>query len=589
MTKGLFLIYQYQLTETLTFIEVIKVFAYGFRMDMSATGYMLLLPGLALITTPFVSKKIFLLINKFIIISLGLFVSFITVLDFELYMHWGFRLDLTPLNYLGKEAAASTPVMTSLLLIGYWLVLFGMFYWTYVRMVQNKLSDIGGKWFHAPIYLVITAALLLPIRGSLDIGPMNLGFVYFHKDKPFANHAAINVFWNIGNAIYKAGDAERYPENMVNQTDAQQEFDKLYNQATGLATTSLLHTDRPNILLIILEGFTAKIIAPLGGNPTIAPHFNRLTKTGILFDHYYASGDRTDKGLISILSGFPAQPKTSIIKYAGKTEKLPKLSLDLKKENYHTSYVYGGDVNFANMNSYLNMAGFSEIIDKSHFNADQATSKWGVHDHLVFDTLQSHLARQQAPFFTTLLTLSSHEPFDVPMERVIDGKDQESLFLNAAHYTDRSLGLFIDAAQASAWWDNTLVVIMADHGNRHPINSPNYVPERFQIPMLWLGGALNVQDTVIHQYGSQTDLAATLLGQLQIDAAHYPYSKNLFDGSTDSFAYYVYNDGFGYIDPSSTAIYDLGAAQITALQGDSSKLHTGKSYMQMIYSDFNKK
>lgn len=588
VTKGFFLLYHFTLTKTLTFHEITKIFAYGFRMDMSATGYMLLLPGLTLVASPFLTRKTFLVINKLIFILLALFVCFITVVDFELYLHWGFRLDLTPLNYLGKDAGASTPWSTTLFLIIIWLIIFSFFYWSYIKFVINKLSGVDGRWFHAPIYLLITGALLLPIRGSLDIGPMNLGFVYFHKEKPFANHAAINVFWNIGNAIYKASDAERYPENFVKKEIAQRDFKLLYKQITQDSTT-VLKTDRPNILLIILEGFTAKMISQDGQHTEVTPNFNRLINEGIYFNHYYASGDRTDKGLISILSGYPAQTKTSIIKYAGKTEKLPKLPLDLEKEGYHTSYVYGGDVNFANMNSYLNMCGFDKVIDKSHFDAAQTTSKWGVHDHIVFDTLHSHLTRQQSPFFTTLLTLSSHEPFDVPMERVISGNGSESLYLNSAHYTDRSLGDFMDKAKQSPWWDNTLVVLLADHGNRHPNKSPNYVPERFHIPMLWLGGAVNIQDTVIHTYGSQTDLAATILRQLNMESAQYPYSNNLLVASSNDFAYYVYNDGFGYVDGSSEVNYDLGGKQITRLKGDSSKLDIGKSYMQMIYSDFNGK
>ncbi len=558
-------------------------------MDVSATGYMLLIPGLLMVLIPFINQTVFVILNKIYFVLMSLFVTFITIVDYELYRHWGFRLDLTPLNYIDNGAMSSTPWSTTLLLVAFWLALFAVLYYCYHRFVVGKYNHLKGRWFHAPIYLFITGSMILPIRGSLDIGPMNLGFVYFHKEKPFANHSAINVFWNIGNAIYKASDADKYPENFVNRDTAKGDFNKLYAQNNLSDTLKVLKMQRPNILLIVLEGFTAKMIVPLGGDESITPNFNRLSKEGILFENYYASGDRTDKGLISVLSGYPAQTKTSIIKYAGKTEKLPKVNLDLKAQGYQTSFVYGGDVNFANMNSYLNMSGFEEVIKKSYFNAAQGTNKWGVHDHIVFDTLLNLLQRQQPPFFTTMLTLSSHEPFDVPMETVIEGSSSESKFLNSAHYTDRSLGDFVDSAKKSGWWDNTLIVLLADHGNRHPNKSPNYVPERFHIPMLWLGGALIVQDTIISTYGSQTDLAATLFNQLDLDAKRYPYSRDILSNMDDGFAIYIYNDGFGYVDPTSEAIYDLGGAQVTRLKGDSSKLGLGKSYIQTIYSDFNGK
>ena len=590
VTKGLFLLYQANLAQALTGVEIIKIFLYGSQMDISATGYMLLIPGFILVATPFIHKTSFLiLLHKIYFIPMSLFIGFITVVDFELYQHWGFRLDLTPLNYIGKDTMSSTTLQTTLLLIIYWFAIFGLFYFCFQRFVLNKYKHNSGKWYHALIYLLLTASLLLPIRGSLDVGPMNLGFVYFHKEKPFANHAAINVFWNVNNAIYKASDASIYPENFVAQQVAQRNFKRLYSHTPNLNSTSVLKTQQPNILLIILEGFTAKIIDPARRNPEVTPNFNRLIKSGIFFNHYYASGDRTDKGLISILSGYPAQTKTSIIKYANKTEKLPTISLDLKKQGYQTSFVYGGDVNFSNINAYLYMNGFSEVIKKLNFDASQITSKWGVHDHIVFDTLSGYLTRQPSPFFTTMLTLSSHEPFDVPMETVFEGSNAESKFLNSAHYTDRALGNFIDKAMQTHWWANTLVVLLADHGNRHPGNSPNYVPERFHIPMLWLGGALNVQDTVIQTYGSQTDLAATLLHQLNMSSKKYSYSKDIINTPANNFAYYIYNDGFGYVDSSSEVIYDLGIQQIIRLEGDSSKLDIGKSYIQVIYSDFNSK
>ena len=587
VTKAVFLLYNLEHTNSLSAYEIAKIFLYGFRMDISATGYMLLIPGLILVFIPFISKYVFFTLNKLFFIVISLFVGFITIVDCELYKHWGFRLDLTPLNYIGNDAMSSILWSKVLLLISYWLVICGLFYLGFNRFVLNKFKFSNGKWFHSPIYLLITAALILPIRGSLDIGPMNAGFVYFHKEKPFANHAALNVFWNVGNAVDKANNEDRYPENFVDSKIAKRDFNLLYNQTNKIDSLDILKSQKPNILIVILEGFTAKIIGALGGDSTITPNFNNLVKEGILFENYYASGDRTDKGLISILSGYPAQTKTSIITYTGKSEKLPNLTLDLKKQGYHTSFLYGGDVNFANMNSYLNICGFSQVIKKSHFNINQGTSKWGVHDHITFDTLYNHLSRQNLPFFNTMLSLSSHEPFEVPMESFFIGEDDETKFLNSAYYTDFSLGNFINKAKKSPWWENTLVILLADHGNRHPGNSPNYPPERFHIPMLWLGGALNVKDTIVKSYGSQTDLPATILSRLNINTEKYIYSKDILRVKNNDFAYYVYNNGFGFVSDSNEVVYDLDGKQLIHAKGDSNKLSIGKSYMQMIYSDFN--
>ena len=116
---------------------------------------------------------------------------------------------------------------------------------------------------------------------------MNAGFVYFHKEKPFANHAALNVFWNVGNAVDKANNEDRYPENFVDSKIAKRDFNLLYNQTNKIDSLDILKSQKPNILIVILEGFTAKIIGALGGDSTITPNFNNLVKEGILFENYY--------------------------------------------------------------------------------------------------------------------------------------------------------------------------------------------------------------------------------------------------------------------------------------------------------------
>src|SRR5690606_4836434 len=274
-----------------------------------------------------------------------------------------------------------------------------------------------------------------PIRGSFSVAPMNTGFVYFHNSKPFANHAAINVVWNFLYNVRKSANQD-YPEKFFDKVKTQTLFDSLYTQSDS--TISLLHTNRPNIILLILESFTADVIAPLGGLAHISPNINALCSEGILFDNFYSSGDRTDKGLISILSAYPAQPQTSIIKLPSKTQHLPQLNTYIKRLGYTTSFIYGGDIDFANFRSYLNTGGFDNITTVDDFDDDLYTSKWGVHDHHMLADALKELQSETQPFFKVILTLSSHEPFDVPMEPYIKGTDQESLFLNSCHYTDKS-------------------------------------------------------------------------------------------------------------------------------------------------------
>jgi len=586
VAKTIFLIYQFDNTASLTFGEIVSVFLHGSQMDISSTGYILLIPGLLLAFLSYFRKAHTYSMHIYTFIIL-MYVSFITVVDIELYRHWGFKLDTTPLMYLGSEAAGSGDFWTTILLTVFWLILFVGCFWVYLKKASPKhFKFTEFSWPQPLVFLFLTACMILPIRGSLGVAPMNVGFVYFSKDNPFANHAAVNTFWNLNYALNKMSTT-MYSESYHDKKSSERIFKSLYTSQKGV-TTNLLNTEKPNVLIVILESFTSKIIEPLGGMKGITPNINQLMKEGVLFTNIFSSGDRTDKGIVSVLNGYPAQTKTSIIKFPNKAINLPFLNTYFTDNGYRTQFSYGYDINYANFKSYLNIADFDGITDKSNFPAELGTSKWGVHDHYVFDKVIEELDTMSTPFFEVMMTLSSHEPFDVPMDPVFELKDEEDQFLNAAYYTDKSFGDFIKKAKKSDWWDNTLIIAVADHGSRHPNNTSISQPGRFTIPMFWLGGALSVSDTIISTYGNQTDLANTLLGQFDAENSEFEFSNNLLSNSAQSFSVYLYNDGFGYFNEDTQVIYDnVGGNYVRG--GDSPQSQYGKAYLQIIYSDFNQR
>jgi phosphoglycerol transferase MdoB-like AlkP superfamily enzyme len=379
-----------------------------------------------------------------------------------------------------------------------------------------------------------------------------------------------------------------YPEDFFDKTLAEKYFTRLYDHQDS--TIHLINVTKPNIILVILESFTADVIEPLGGMKGVAPNLNALCEEGILFDNFYSSGDRTDKGIVSILSGFPAQPATSIIKYPAKTQHLPYLNRYIKDLNYNTSFVYGGDIDFANFRSYITNSRFDHITTEDDFPGEVNYSKWGVHDHLVMDQAFLECDSASAPFFKVVLTLSSHEPFDVPMSSAfLMGNDEESLFLNSCHYADSTIGHFIRKAKQRSWWDSTMVIFVADHGHRLPGNKESKDKERFRIPLLIIGGAIK-KDTVIHTYGSHTDIPSTILGQLNLASEEFNYSRNLLTVQPKSFAMYFFNDGFGYVAPDKYLIYDNAGKQFLRRDGTTQQdLDNSKAYQQILYSDYNKK
>ena len=272
----------------------------------------------------------------------------------------------------------------------------------------------------------------------------------------------------------------------MDSKNAKKITDDLFSSRTG-STENILKNNKPNIVVIVLESWTADIIKALGGEENVTPHFDELSKDGLLFTQMYGSGFRTEQGLISIFSGFPAQPNNSIITSPEKAERLPSLNTELSKQGYQSSFYYGGEVEFANMKSYLLNTNFKKIIDKNNFEKKQLNSKWGAHDEFVFKKQIDGLKAEKEPFFSVVLTLSTHEPFEVTMKTPFNGGEEQELFKKAAYYTDYCLFNYFNEAKKQPWYKKTLFILVADHGHRLPKNRNMDFPEGRRITAMITG------------------------------------------------------------------------------------------------------
>jgi phosphoglycerol transferase MdoB-like AlkP superfamily enzyme len=580
-SRVFFLLYNWSLTKEAG-SEAFLTFWHGLRLDISVTSYLIALPILIVLISSIFKRDLYTTFIKWYLLIVLIILSFVLVVDLELYKFWGFRLDTTSALYLKtpKEALASVSVWIILRQFIIAVIVFFVSFKLFKRIIRKE-DTYKFSYIEIGVYALLLASLIIPIRGGVGIAPINAGSAYFSQNA-FVNHASINVYWNLGNSLsnnskksqykfFEESEALKYAQPYLNNGDTE-----------GLM---LLKEKRPNIILIMLESFTANVVEPLGGLRGITPNLNKLSKEGIFFTHMYCSADRSEKGLVSILSGFPAQPSFSVIKDAAVTQSFPKIPLDLKKLGYNSAFYYGGDLNFANMKSYLITAGFSEFVSQDDFPPSTYNSKWGAHDEVVFQRLLTDLDKAQTPFFKMLFTLSSHEPFEVPLQK-ISGDDELHKFLNSVYYTDSCLGKFIQAAKNKKWWSNTLIIMVADHGIRWPDNLKAHEPAKFHIPMLWLGGAIDTTMQV-NKIVSQVDIAVSLLNQLGVKGEKYKYSRNVFGNTPKTGAFYVYNNGIGMINDTMKLVYDFEMKAVLKKQGKISNdfIKTSKAYIQEVYND----
>jgi glucan phosphoethanolaminetransferase (alkaline phosphatase superfamily) len=568
--------------------ELAATFLHGIKLDISTAGYFMLIPVLIAIPGLYFSGKWYNSFLKYYTYLIVVLCVIIIVSDATLYTYWGFRMDYAPILYLKtpRDAMASVTGGQFFSLLLLMLSLSSLSIHIFNKLIDRFFSCFKKVRYWLPgmvFFLILLGALIIPIRGGIGIAPINAGTVYFHESL-FPNHAAINVVWNVGNsAIYKEPFTNPY------------EFGDL-STATGIADTltskkgiteKIINSNNTNILIIVLESFGSYLVGPQGGDPAITPNLNRYIDEGVFFTNFYATGSRTDKAIPAILSGYPGQPTTSIIKDPKKTQSLPNLVRLLNDKGYNSSFWYGGDINFANFNSYIISSGFHQVITENDFDPENYNSRWGVHDNILLDALQDSMKNVKEPFINVVLTLSSHEPFEVPMETVITGSNEISKFKNSVYYADQSIGNFIEEAKKTAWWKNTLVVLVADHCRRNSEDIPVYSREIFKIPMVWIGGALSKGGVKIEKHGSQVDIPVTIADQLDLKGK-FPFSKDLLSEESNSFAFYSFNEGFAFITDSSTVIYDYKLKKPVLAEGKSPEIAEkyGKAYLQVLFNDY---
>ena len=590
-SRLLFVVFQYHTALEYNEGELLSTFWHGAILDISTTGYYLLIPVLAAIPGIWFNGNWYKILIRWYSYFLIVFSSIIIISDANLYSYWGFRMDYTPMLYLKTpgEAMASISTLKAIVFFATIVLISSLFILIYRKLIDRLFSDFEkvAHWFLWIIaFMVMLASLIIPIRGGFGIAPVNAGTVYFSQ-KMFLNHTAINAIWNVGTSAFTQKPLKN-PYIFGELPEAQSIVDGL-TVKKGVAE-KVLNINRPNIMIIILESFSGYLIGELGGDSLVTPNFNRYSREGILFTNFYASGTRTDKAIPAILDGYPALPAQSVIKEPKKSQSLPNMIKMLINQGYNSSFWYGGEINFANFNSFVIGSGFRQIITKSNFSPENYNSKWGVHDHVMFQALEDSMKKTREPFVDVVLTLSSHEPFDVPMEPVFVGNSNMDKYKNSVYYSDSVLGSFLDWAKHQAWWKNTLIIMVADHCARVISDIPIYSLKAFRIPMVWVGGALLKGGIRVEKLGSQVDIPVTLFGQLGLPQA-FPFGKDLLNGKSASFAFYTFNEGFGFVTDSSAVAYDHKLKEPVLMEGKDPEFaeKNGKSFLQVLFNDYLKR
>ena len=553
--------------------DVMDVIGHGFSLDSSTALYFIILPFLLVAVSLWVNVPRWLYRLYYAIIAVAFALAFVA--DTSLYPFWGFKLDASCLSYLETptEAAASVSIGYLLIRLVILAILAYLFYLGY-GCLRTQFKPSRHRLIETLIFLLMIPIMVIGIRGGFGESTTNIGQVYYSQNQ-FLNHSAVNpVFSFLYSLSHTMGNTDQY--QFMDDDEATTLTAPVYTTETELSDT-LLTTDRPNIVIILLESCGEQFAAAM-------PYLQRLKKEGVWFTNCYANSWRTDRGTLCTLSGYPSFPALSVMKMPEKSRTLPSIAHSLQQEGYKTRYLYGGDINFTNMRSYLVATGWEQLVSMDDFTAlERRSAKWGVRDDITFATLSDTIQKngENSRFLIGYSTLSSHEPWDVPIKQHPDEKQ------NAFAYLDHCLRNFIEPLKKTAAWKDLLVIMLADHGiNNGDIDQSKPLLKN-HIPMLWVGGAVK-EPRRIEALCNQTDLPATLLGQMHLSHKAFTFSRDVL---SKSYRYPTavnnYNNAQLLIDSTGHILYDFDMRKLTISQSpDTARLlRLNKAILQVTTND----
>lgn len=588
VAKLIFLLYNFNLTRSLTFGEISGVFIHGFKMDLSLVSYLMIFPGILFAFSFITPPKILDFIFKIYTFLLLVLITLINILDLGLYPHWGTRIGISAFDYAGNpEGVISSvtlkDVLTAIFFISFYI---GAFILGYTRFLKKCIyNSARQKWYASPVIIFLTASLIIPIRGGLGTAPINLSTVSF-SNKLYVNQASYNFLWH----FFKSIEKKRKLINPCEYIDKNSAFRTFYSNERNRVNSDSLLIDiqddkQPNVVLIILESFSNKVISTFDGKYNLCPNLDSICKESIIFKSFYASGNRSDRGMAAILGGYPSLLTQSIINYPEKSVKLKKLSSYFNQNGYWSSFYYGGDIDFYNLKSFVLQGDYKDITSRDNFPKDiRNMSSWGVPDGFLFERVLKEIDKPE-PFFTTVYTLSSHTPYDVPVQ-MLKAETNEEKYFNSLAYTDSCLGDFIKAFKKTKYWENSLVIITADHGHLYPGPTEIIEPATYRIPLIWTGGVVKKAATV-NKICGQPDLIPTLIKQFGWKPDSALFGHDVL--SAPSYAFYMWDTGWGYVSEEGEFIYDQNTGNFKSYAECSKNepdFDFAKAYLQVLHEDF---
>jgi len=522
----------------------------GLRFDLSATLYSnSLFILLMIIPFTFRFKPLYQKILFWIFMVVNSVAFAINTADF---IYYRFTLRRTTVSIFSQFKNEDNLGRLSIqFLWDYWYaLLFWFFIVTVLFLVFRRIKFSGPQLTSKTVfYSSSVAALLMSVY--LFVGGARGGFRSSTRPITLSNAAAyaqvsndVNIVLNTPFALMRTAKANVIEK--VNYFSSEQELDEVF---TPLRVPKDTASFKPaNVVIIILESFSKEFVGAYnkdmqgGAYSGYTPFLDSLIRVSHAYQYSLANGLKSIDAMPSVISSIPSIEVPYVLSHFS-GNKVNSLANLLKKKNYYTAFFHGAPNGSMGFDAFANLAGFDNYFGKTEYDNDSDYDGiWGIWDEPFLQYFARQMNTFKQPFYTTLFTVSSHHPYNLP-------EGYESKFKKGPHpvhqtigYTDYALRRFFKTASAMPWFKNTLFVITADHASAE-INVPEYntawgyfsIPVFFYKPSDHVGG---IKSDIIQQI----DILPTILGQLHYDSPYVAFGRDVFNDRSRPFAFNYLNN-----------------------------------------------
>ncbi len=594
-----FSIHHFSKIKTIGFGNWMATFIYSIRLDFGTACALSAFPVIFILLKNHFNSPVLRKLFKITVFFLFIIISLIHAGETVAYSEWNHKLTSRVFMHLSNPDEVTRTANYGMII---WFIIHFLIEFIIGRFIFRKLFPktepfIAPKtnyWIVGiPITCLILSLQFLALRGGWQQIPLNIDSAAF-SNQAIANDVSINsnYFFSKSYLLYNRSEIDSWLPK-VNKKKAKKAVDSWFAYPKE-HSNQFLTTTRPNIVVIVLEGWSAQAISAFGNVKNSTPSFDKLISEGYFFDNIYATATTSEIGNSTIFSGNPSIPEVSISMQPEKHRKLYCLNQDVESWGYHSSYIFSGDLKYGNIGSYFMEHGFDVIKDEADFPSSLPRGKLNFFDKDLYSFLLDEINSNKKPFLQCAFTGSTHSPYDQPngKGKVFTGEEKD--YMNSIVYSDNCLGEFINKCKKFPWYKNTLFVFISDHGHATAAETSPTNSAFYKIPLLFYGEVIDekYKGKRNHFIGSQGDLAATLIHQMKGETKHYPWSKDMMNPLAPQFAFHSIVRGYGWVSPKGNYTYSLDQKREldNSIAPKDKKAETQKShyFLTTIYDAYKK-